>query len=130
MTRIIIMAANEVGVIADISRVLADADINIETISAEALGDKGVITLTTDDHDGALLALTAADFKTVTDDALVLSLPDEPGALARVAENLKNGGVNIQSLHILDRRNNHTTVAISPDNRAKAEALVERDTIV
>ena len=77
MTRIIIMAANEVGVIADISRVLADADINIETISAEALGDKGVITLTTDDHDGALLALTAADFKTVTDDALVLSLPDE-----------------------------------------------------
>ena len=47
MTRIIIMAANEVGVIADISRVLADADINIETISAEALGDKGVITLTT-----------------------------------------------------------------------------------
>ena len=130
MTRIIIMAANEVGVIADISRVLADADINIETISAEALGDKGVITLTTDDHDGALQALTDADFKTVTDDALVLSLTDEPGALARVAENLKNGGVNIQSLHILDRRNNHSTVAISTDNRAKAETLVERDTIV
>ena len=130
MTRIIIMAANEVGIIADISRVLADADINIETISAEALGDKGVITLTTNDYDGALLALTNADFKTVTDDALVLSLPDEPGALARVAENLKNGGVNIQSLHILDRRNNHTTVAISPDNRAKAKTLVERDTIV
>jgi hypothetical protein len=38
--------------------------------------------------------------------------------------------VNIQSLHILDRRNNHSTVAISTDNRAKAETLVERDTIV
>ena len=130
MTRIIIMADNEVGVIADISRVLADAGINIETISAEALGDKGVITLTADDYDGALQALTDADFKTVTDDALVLSLPDEPGALARVAESLKQGGVNIQSLHILDRRDDHTTVAISTDDRAKAETLVEQASIV
>ena len=130
MTRIIIAAKNEVGVIADISRVLADAAINIETISAEALGDKGVITLTTDDYDGALRALTDADFKTVTDDALVLSLRDEPGALAKVAESLKRGGVNIQSLHILDRRDDHTTVAISTDNRAKAETLVDKDAMV
>ena len=36
MSRIIVMAKNEVGVIADISRVLADSDINIETISTEA----------------------------------------------------------------------------------------------
>ncbi len=130
MTRIIVVADNEVGIIADISRVLADSGINIETISAEALGDKGVITLTTEDYDGALQALTDADFKTVTDDALVLSLRDEPGALAKVAESLKRGGVNIQSLHILDRRGSLTTVAISTDNRAKAETLVERDTIV
>ena len=130
MTRIIIAAKNEVGVIADISRVLADSGINIETISAEALGEKGVITLTANDYDGALRALTDADFKTVTDDALVLSLRDEPGALAKVAESLKRGGVSIQSLHILDRRDNHTTVAISTDNRAKAETLVERETIV
>ena len=52
MSRIIVMARNEVGVIADISRVLADNHINIETISAEALDDKGTITLTADDHDG------------------------------------------------------------------------------
>ena len=130
MTRIVVMAANEVGVIADISRVLADGGINIETISAEALGDKGVITLTADDYDGALRALTDAGFKTVTDDALILSLPDEPGALARVAESLKEGGVNIQSLHILDRRGGRTTVAISTDDRAKAERLVDQETVV
>ena len=34
MNRIIVMAKNEVGVIADISRTLADNAINIETISA------------------------------------------------------------------------------------------------
>ena len=48
MARIIVMAKNEVGVMADISRALADNGINIETINAEAIGDNGAISLTTD----------------------------------------------------------------------------------
>ncbi len=130
MPRIIVMAKNEVGVIADISRVLADNEINIETISAEALDDKGTITLTADDYDGALRALTEAGFKTVTDDSLLVSLKDEPGALAKMAEKLKQGGVNIQSLHIVDRRGDYTTVALIPDDREKAEALLDSESIV
>ncbi len=102
------MAKNEVGVVADISRALADNGINIETINAEAIGDNGAISLTTDDYDGALRALTSAGFKTVTDDSLIVNLRDEPGALAKVAEKLKQGGVNIQ-------RESSSIVAIEPD---------------
>ncbi len=130
MSRILVMAKNEIGVIADISRVLADNGINIETISAEAVDDNGSISLTTDDYDGALRALTDAGFKTVTDDSLLVSLKDEPGALAKVAEKLKQGGVNIQSLHIVERRGDYTTVAILPDDRAKAESLLDKESIV
>ncbi len=130
MTRIVIMARNEVGVIADISRALADAAINIETISAKALGEKGVITLTTDDDDASLRVLTDAGFKASADDSLMLSLRDEPGALAKVAERFKEAGINIQSLHILDRREGHTTIAVSTDDRAKAESLVDPDSII
>ena len=130
MPRIIVMAKNEVGVIADISRVLANSHINIETISAEALDDKGTITLTADNYDGALRALTNAGFKTVTDDSLLVSLKDEPGALAKAAEKLKQGGVNIQSLHIIDRRGDYTTVAIMTDDREKAQGLLDRESIV
>ena len=109
---------------------MADSSINIRTISAEATGDKGAISLTTDDYDEALRALTDAGFKTVTDNSLIVSLRDEPGALAKVAEKLKQGGVNIQSLHIVERRGDYTTVAILPDDRAKAESLLDRDSIV
>lgn len=130
MPRIIVMAQNEVGVIADISRVLADSNINIETISVEALGDKGSISLTADDYDGALLALTSAGFKTVSDESLLVRLHDEPGALAKVAERLKQAGINIQSLQIVDRREGYTTVAIVTDDRAMAESLMDRDDIV
>ena len=101
-----------------------------KTIDAEGLGEKGVITLTTDNDDSALQALTTAGFKTITDEALVLRLPDEPGVLAKVAERFKNAGVNIQSLHILDRRAGYTTVVLSVADRAQAETLVDRDTIV
>ena len=130
MARIIVMAKNEVGVIADISRALADSNINIETISVEALGEKGAISLTTDDDDGALLALTTAGFKTVSDDSLLVRLRDEPGALAKVAERLKLAGINIQSLQIVDRREDYTTVAIVTDDRAAAEGLMDSEAIV
>ena len=74
--------------------------------------------------------LTAAGFKTVSDNALVLRLPDEPGALARIAQRFKDTGVSIQSLHIVERRAGHTIVALSADDREKAEALVDRATLL
>ena len=130
MNRIIVVAKNEVGVLADISRALADNGINIETISAEGLESQGVITLTTDTHDDALRVLMDAGFKAVSDDSLILRLPDEPGALAKVAERFKQAGVNIQSLHIVERQGDHTIVALSAEDRAKAESLVDKDTLV
>ena len=130
MKRIIVVARNEVGVLADITRTLADEGINIETISAEALQAKGVITLTTNAYDNALRVLTNAGFKTLSDDSLVLRLVDEPGALAKVAEKFKAAGVNIQSLHIIERKAGHALVAMSADDRAKAETLVDRATLV
>ena len=130
MNRIIVVARNEVGVLADITRALADEAINIETISAEALQEKGVITLTTNAYDRALRVLTNAGFKTLSDDSLVLRLVDEPGALAKVAERFKTAGVNIQSLHIIERKAGHALVALAADDRAKAESVVDKDTLV
>ena len=130
MKRIIIVAKNEVGVLADISQALADEGINIETISAEGLADQGVITLSTDNHDDALRVLMNAGYKAVSDDSLILRLPDEPGALAKVAGRFKDAGVNIQSLHIVERQGDHTIVALAAEDRAQAEALVDKDTIV
>jgi len=47
-----------------------------------------------------------------------------------VAERFKDAGVNIQSLHIVERREGHTIVALSADDRAKAETLVDKETLV
>lgn len=130
MDRIIVMAKSEVGVIADLTAVLASADVNILTINTENTGETGLVILTTEDNDAALSALTAAGFRAVIDDVLVVRLLDEPGALAKVAEKFKNAGVNIQSLHILDRHGDYATVALSADDREAAEALIDGDSLV
>ena len=84
MSRIIVTVKNEVGVIADISAALAHAGINIETIDAVGgLDERGVVVLSTNDDDRALHVLKDAGFRSITDDTLVLRLPDEPGALAK-----------------------------------------------
>ena len=130
MERIVIIARDEPGVIADVARALGEADINIESLNAERAGDRGVITLTTDDTDRALHTLTDAGFRAATDDSLIFRLPDEPGALAKVAARFKEAGLNIQSFHILDRRSGYATVALTTRDRSQAEALIDPDSIV
>jgi hypothetical protein len=124
------MAKSEIGVIADITAALADAGVNILTINTENTGETGLVIMTTEDNDAALRALTMSGFRAVIDDVLVIRLKDEPGALAKVAEKFKAAGVNIQSLHILDRHGDYATVALSADDRAMAETLVGQEAIV
>ena len=130
MQRIIIVAENRVGVIADIGKVLADDNINIETLDAESTGDDGIVILTTDDPDRALHTLTYAGFKAVSDEALILKLKDEPGALAKIAEQFKQSNLDIRSFHILGRQAGYSMVALTTDDRAKAQALIDDKYII
>ena len=130
VNRIVIMADNEVGVIADLTAALANEGINLETINAETTGGHGAIILTVDNYDRALYVLNQAGFKAVGDDALVVRLPDEPGALANVAGSLKDAGVNIESMHILSRQSGYAMIALKTDNRAEAIAAIGSDFIV
>ena len=130
VNRIVIMANNEVGVIADITRVLAEEGINLETINTETTGDQGVVVLTVDNTDHALSALNQAGYKAVSDDALVLRLRDEPGALATVADSLRSAGVNIQSLHILNREGGYAIIALTTNDRERALAAIDDSVVI
>ena len=90
--RIIIMADNEVGVLAGITGVLATAGINVESMNTQMAGDRGAIIMTVSHTDHALSVLNQAGYKAVSDDAVVVRLRDEPGALSGVADRLETGG--------------------------------------
>ena len=124
------MSQDEVGVIANISQVLAAEGINLESINAQVVGEEAAIILTADRYDRALYVLNQAGFKAISDDALVLRLPDEPGALAKVAGDLKEAGVNIESMHILNRQGGYAMIGTENDNRSQAVAAIGSENIL
>ena len=128
--RIIIMVSNEVGVLAGITGVLAEEGINVESLNTQLAGDRGVIIMTVDNTDHALSVLNQAGYKAVSDEAVVVRLRDEPGALARVADRLKQAGVNIQNLHILARQGGYSLIALTTSDRAATEAAIREEEIL
>lgn len=125
MKEIVIITQNRAGLVADISDALAARGINIETLDAEDAHDLAVVSLTVDRYDEALGALRDAGFDAVTEDALVIRLPDEPGALAKVARRFKDADVDLRSLRIIQRQQGFALVALAAERTEQARALVK-----
>jgi len=125
MKLITIIAEKHDGLVADVSRVLGDEGINVESLEAHTVGNLGILSLIVDEYDEALTVLRDANFDAVSDDAAVVCIRDEPGSLARVTERLFQGGIVVDSLRILQRHAGLGLVAIAVSNRAKALKLIE-----
>lgn len=122
MHQIRIVTRDAPGQLATIAALLAAASINIEDIDGEEGDGVGVIDLVVRDLDRALAVLRGAGFDAIAQDALVLRLDDAPGALAVVAARLRDAGLNVRSLHIVQRAEGSCLVsAVTSDNdRARA----------
>ncbi len=131
MHRIVVNIKNEVGALARLTTLLADHGINIVSINTQGMDETGVVIITTEDedHDRALWQIADAGYKAISDEALVVRLHDESGALARVADRFRRADVNILSLHIVNRSGDYTTVSISADDMEKARDLVSDESI-
>jgi hypothetical protein len=60
----------------------------------------------------------------VTEDAILVKLRNEPGALAKIARRFTDAGVGVRSVRFIQRDKNYGLVAISTDRTDKAMALV------
>jgi len=87
--------------------------------------DHGFIIINVDEYDKALRALRDAGYQPVTEDAIVIRVTDEPGALARVANRFQEAHINLRSLHIIRRCKNINHVSLVSDNNEAAKNLVE-----
>ncbi len=126
MKQITIISGNQPGIIAEISETLARQAINIENIDAESFAESAITILSVDRYDEALRLLQAIPgIKAVTEDALVIRIKDEPGALARIARRFSDAGINLRSLRFLQRDNDYGLVAICAERGQEARDLVK-----
>ncbi|MDP8262836.1 MAG: ACT domain-containing protein [Candidatus Ancaeobacter aquaticus] len=132
MNKIFIVAKNKVGVLATITELLAEKNINIDEIDVDELQSlKGMeaCVISVDKYDLALETLRNATmkeglFKAVPQENLVLLLTDKPGALAHITKKFKDADINIHGMHILERDGNHSLVGVSVDHILEAKQVI------
>jgi len=99
-TQLTVRVKSKPGVLAELAKTLADARVNIASLSAEGAGGRGKIRIIVNDATKAKRALRRAKYRATTEEpAFVVRMRNKPGALARVAGKLGKARVNIKSAY-------------------------------
>lgn len=125
MEQITVMVENRPGALADVCEILGRNGINIRAISAESLGEGGIIRLITEDAESAKRALQGAWYKFIVSEVLPIKLPDKPGELAKVARKLANARINVECIYILGREKGTTEIALKVDKLEEARKILK-----
>jgi hypothetical protein len=97
--QISVFLENKTGRLADVTRLIADAGVNIRAISIADTADFGILRLIVDKPAEAAEAISRGGFTTRMTEVLAIEIPDQPGSLAKVMELFKETGVNIEYLY-------------------------------
>jgi len=127
MREITVITENRVGALADVCEALGGVGVNIRAISAQGIGETGVIRLITEDETTARNILERSGFQIVIGDVVTVKLRDRPGELAKVARKLAVSGVDVESVYIMGKTgNNEVEVAIRPKSVKDALAALKK----
>jgi hypothetical protein len=119
-----IVMENRTGAIAEVTKLLADHQINITQINVDGLEKNGVLHLAVDEFDKALEVLRGAEYQVMPEEVLLVQVDDKPGGLASLAVKLADAKVNVRSMRIVKRENGICLCAIVPEPIEIARALL------
>ncbi len=125
-TQLTVSLASRPGVLAQLTRTLADAGVNIASLSADAVSGRGKIRVIVSDPATARRALRRAKYRFSEEPAFVVRMRNRPGTLARVAARLAKARVNIKSAYATTAGRGGASVVITVGNAAKARKILGR----
>ncbi|MEM3555470.1 MAG: ACT domain-containing protein [Candidatus Micrarchaeia archaeon] len=125
MKELLVLAKDRIGLLADLSAALGQANINIESISADTIGDKAVIHLVVSDEVKGKEVLERKGFIVMSSDALVVKVLDKPGELSKVARVLADAKINIKNVQLLTKEGEIALYMLRVDNVKRAEKLLK-----
>jgi hypothetical protein len=125
MKELLVLAKDRIGLLADLARILGEASINIESISADTVGDRAVIRLIVSDEKLGKEVLERGDFMVMSSDAIVVRMADTLGELSKLTRILANAKVSIKNAQLLTNENNIALYVLRVDNAKKAVKLLK-----
>jgi hypothetical protein len=97
--QISVFVENTAGRLAEVTRLLAAAAINLRAITIADTADFGILRIIADDSDKAVAAFKKAGFTAKVTEVIGVEVPDRPGGLAEVMEIFDREGLNIEYLY-------------------------------
>jgi hypothetical protein len=103
---------NKSGRLADVTRTLADNNINIRALSIADTIDYGLLRLIVDDPEKASAILTDGGFRVAKTEVLAIEVPDKPGGMAGIIDILSAKGLNIEYMYAFVGRSGEHAIVI------------------
>ena len=117
---------NKPGRLGEVTKVLADAGINLRAISIADTADFGILRLIVNDNEKAAEALNKAGFTTRVTNVAAVEIEDKPGSLARVMDIFKTANVNIEYLYAsLEGKQGKAVVIFKLEDHEKGLILIK-----
>jgi hypothetical protein len=110
--QISIFIENKSGRLAEVTKVLGDAGVNIRALSLADTSDFGILRLIVDRIDAAKAALKAQNFTVTRTEVVAVEVPDRPLGLHGILEILDRAGVNVEYMYAFVERCGENAVII------------------
>lgn len=125
-----VFLANEKGRLAEVTRLLTEAGINIRALSLADNADFGVLRLIVSDRSRCLGILRAHDFTVQETDVIAVEVADQPGSLHHIVEALNREGMNIEYLYaFFTKSGDKAIVVMKIDDATRAVDALARNSI-
>ncbi len=125
---IVITTKNKIGLLADISRMLANEGINIESVLGYETGNTARLMLVTNANLPIIKELKKKKYKSVKEtEVLMVEIENKPGALKVVTTELKKAKIDIKYLYVTPPSlgDSSKMVVQTSDNEAAMAALMK-----
>lgn len=90
---------NKSGRLAEVTRSLANAGVNIRALSIADTIDYGLLRLIVNDPSKAKAALSEEGYTVAMTEVLAIEVPDSPGGLAGIIDIFAENGLNIEYMY-------------------------------
>ena len=120
-----VFSENKAGMLADITSLLAEAEIDIEALTIADTTEFGILRLIVDSPKKAISVLKLGGFVASLTPVIALKMPNAPGSLARIVRTLADAGMSIEYLYAsIAREIDSAFVILRVEDREAAVALL------
>src|SRR4051794_26811149 len=120
-----VFLSNRPGALARVCESLAEAEINIHALSISDTVDHAVVRMVVSDPTRALMLLGESGVLAIENDVLMIESKNEPGTLARIAEQLGKVQVNIEYAYLATSpTSNKGLIILRANDVQKAQAAL------